>query len=101
MVSEDSDQLVARLSPIHRFRNSGDLGKTVGCQMTPAVHHPHALRELLEVRSLRRSKRVRLKERDDRRDEVMPPIDDELGHVLSVIVVSRIRIDPADAEERS
>ena len=99
MASEDSDQLSSRLPTIHRFRYHGDLNETGPREMTPAIDHPYALRKPFKVLPLRRTKRMGLKERNDRRYEVFSTVDDVLSHVLSVIVMTTIGVNTADAEK--
>jgi len=67
--------------------------------MPAGVDELHALRELLEVVLLRRDHRVLGKERDDHFEQVVPPVDDELGQVLTMVVVPPVDEDPAHPEE--
>jgi hypothetical protein len=100
MASEDSDQLGSVLSPVHRLRDLSDLHQPIAGEVATVVDHPDDLGELLEVRRLRRSQRIRLEERDDRLHEIPPLADDEAMHGLTVIVVPSVDDHAAHPEER-
>jgi hypothetical protein len=99
MASEDSDQLLPGLSPVHRLRDLCDLDEPLGTQMTIALDDVEARDELLEVRLLRGVKRIPAKERHDHLAEIDPSPDDEAEQVLVVVVVATIRYDLAHPEE--
>jgi hypothetical protein len=99
MASEDSDELGPVLSPVHRLRDLRDLDETRGGQMTAVVDHPDDLRELLEVRALRRTERMLFEERNDRLEEIRPVAHGEAIHGLTVVVVPSVRNEAAHAEE--
>ena len=66
MVSEDSDHIVPGLAMVHGLRDVGDLNESFSREMTPTRDDRHALRELLEVASLRCPKRIPMEKRNDR-----------------------------------
>jgi hypothetical protein len=66
MASEDSDQVLLGLLPVHRFGYLRDLDQTADIEMSVLRDQSHATRELLKVTLLRRSKRVSLEERNYR-----------------------------------
>src|SRR3954470_12986159 len=99
MVSEDSDQLRSVLLPVHRLGDLRDLHQTRAGQVTSVIDHPDDLRELLEVRSLRRPERVPLEERDDRPEQIRTSPNDEAVHGLAVVVVSPVDDDVPNPEE--
>src|SRR3954470_15788525 len=99
MVSEDSDQLRSVLLPVHRLGDLRDLHQTRAGQVTSVVDHPDDLRELLEVRSLRRPERVPLEERDDRPEQIRSSSYDKAIHGLAMVVVSPIDDDVTHPEE--
>jgi hypothetical protein len=99
MVSEDSDQFVFGLLPVHRLNDLGDLDQAVGAQVSTTLDQLHALRELLEVASFRRPKRELVKERYDRLHQIVATIDDVLAQVLCVVVVPLVDEDSPDTEE--
>jgi hypothetical protein len=66
MASEDSDQVLPGLAPIHRLRYLSDLNQTVRREMPTVADELHARCKLLEVIALRSTKLMTTKERDDR-----------------------------------
>jgi hypothetical protein len=99
MASEDSDQVLPGLLAIHGLRNVGDLDEPVGLEMPPTLDQLHALRELLEVMALGSQELMLPEERNDRLEELVTPADAVLRHVLSMVVVPGIRINPTHPEE--
>jgi hypothetical protein len=99
MASEDSDQGLPWFLAIHGLRDLGDLDEPIGLEMPPATDQLHALRELLEVLVLGGQKRMCPEERNDRLQELVAPADAVLRHVLAMVVVSGVRIDPTDPEK--
>jgi hypothetical protein len=99
MVSEDSDQLVPGLLAVHGLGDLGDLHQTRSGQVATVVDHPDHLRELLEVRTLRRAQRIPLEERNNPLDEIGTPAHDVAIQVLSVVVISPVGNDSSHAEE--
>jgi hypothetical protein len=99
MASEDSDEVVPGLAPIHRLSDFGDLNETVPTQMTAVGDQLDAPRELLEVLLLRGPHRMLPEERDDRSQEIHAASHDESVQVLAVVVVATIRHDHAHPEE--
>ena len=99
MASEDSDQVLPGRSPVHRFRDLGDLNETVAFAAPTAVDQAHAARELFEVALLARPEGVPFEERNYRLEQLPPAVDDELAQVLAVVVVSLGGVDPPDTKE--
>ena len=65
IVSEDSDELVPGFPPVHRLHDLNDVRKTRVSLVVIDSHQLDARRELLEITTLRCSKRMVSKERDD------------------------------------
>jgi hypothetical protein len=99
MASEDSDELVPGLLPVHRLRDLGDLDETVEVEVTAGIDQLDAARELLEVLVLRAPHRILPEERDDRLQQVDAAPDDVSVQVLAVVVIPLVREDLPDAEE--
>src|SRR5579862_2708171 len=99
MVSEDSDQLVPGLLPVHGLNDLCDLDETVGRRMPAGRDELHAARELLEVLLLGAAHRVPPEERNDRSQKIVSSTHDVPQHVLAVVVVPPVRNDVSDAEE--
>jgi hypothetical protein len=78
MASEDPDQITSGCPPVHRLCDLGDLDETVDVKVPPTGDDLHAERELLEVALLRRTQTMRLEERNDRLEELVASVDDEL-----------------------
>jgi hypothetical protein len=99
MASEDSDQLLARLSVVQRLGDLRDFDQACGRQMTARRAQLDAVRELLEIRILRGAKRILAEERNDYVEEVGPPADVVSPQVLLVVVAPAVDEQPADTEE--
>ncbi len=99
MASEDPDQLLPGCLPIHRFRDLRDFNETSDIKMSSVRNHSHATRELLEVALLRSPKRVSVEERNNRSQELLSAVYDELAQVLAMIVVPLRDIDATHAKE--
>ena len=99
MASEDSDQLVPGLLPVHRLSDASDLDQTVHREVSAGLDHLDAARELHEVLLLRRSQGVLAEERDHRLHQVRPPTNDVSVQVLTVIVVPRVAENLTHTEE--
>ena len=99
MASEDSDQLVPGFLAVHRFHDLRDLDESSRHQVSTFLHERHAHREFLEVSLFGRKHRVFAEERDDRVDQLRPPLDDVLREVLAMVVVPPVERDPSDPEE--
>ena len=87
MASEDSDQIVSGFPSIHRLRDLSDVDETGRRSMRTAGDKFDTSHELLEVFSLRAPKRMPLKERDDRLQQVRTASHDVAVQVLPVVVV--------------
>jgi hypothetical protein len=96
VVSEDSAS--GWLPVVHRLNDSSDLDETVDAEMATPLHELEYFNELLEVLALCRPKPVRLEERDDDLIQVAEPPNDVAVQRLTMIVPSRVDVDPAAAE---
>src|SRR6476619_3102665 len=70
MVSEDSDQVLPGLAPVHGFGDARDLDESFGRQMSAGLNESDAMSELLEVALLGREHWVPFEERDDRVQQI-------------------------------
>ena len=98
MASEDSDEVVPGLLPVHRLHDLSDLDETFGRLVPADEDQLDAARELFEVLLLRTAHRMAPEERDDRLEEVRPTTNDVAEHVLPMVVVTLVRDDVANAE---
>ena len=99
MASEDSDEIVPRLFPIHGLSAFRDLDETI-CRLVPACGNEFdAASELLEVLLLRTQHRMLPEERDNRLQQILSPSNDVPEHVLPMVVVPPVGDDSTDAEE--
>jgi hypothetical protein len=99
MVSEDSDQLLPGLPPVHGLGDPCDLDQTVDRQVPAAIDEAHTSRELFEVGLLRGEHRVLLEERDDHRKQIASTSHDEPVEVLPVVVPPVVHDYLSDTEE--
>jgi len=99
MASEDSDQILSRLAVIRRFCDLCDLDQSRHRKVPPCRADLDAAREAFEVVPLRRTKRVRPKERDHDLEELVARSNDESMQVLLVVVVPSVDRHGTDAEE--
>ena len=99
MVSEDSDQVVSGLPPVHRLRDLGDLDETVDIQMMAGGDELDTPGELLEVLLLRGPHPVLLEERNNRLQQIRATPHDVSVQVLPMIVISGVDQHLADSEE--
>jgi hypothetical protein len=99
MASEDSDEFVSGLSPVHGLRDLHDLQKTVDRLVTTAWDELYALRELLEVLLLRAAHRMLSEERDDRLRQILTATHYVAIKVLAMVVVPLVREYLSDAKE--
>ena len=99
MASEDSDQVLPGFSMVHGFSDFSDLNQSPGGQVAAAVAELNAPRELLEILSLRRPKRILPEERDDHPKEIFPSAHYVAMQMLLVVVVPSIDADSADPKE--
>ncbi len=100
MVSEDSDQLVSGLPPVHRLRDACDLDQPLTGSMSTVLHHPDAPRELREVVPFGRGQRVPFEERDHDVEQIGTSSDDVPKQMFLVVVVPPVHDDLAHAKER-
>ena len=99
MASEDSDEIVSGLLPIHGLDDLRDLDETFDRLMTVFGDELDAACELLEVLLFRAQHRVLPEERNDRLQEIPTPSDGVAKHVLPMVVVPSVRDHGANAEE--
>jgi hypothetical protein len=99
MASEDSDELVPGLLPIHGLNDLRDLNETIGRLVPAGGDELDAARELLEVLLLRTSHRMLPEERNHRLEEILTPPHGVAKHVLPMVVVPSVRNDIANTEE--
>jgi hypothetical protein len=97
VASEDSASF-GWLPVVHRLDNRCDLEETVDAEMATLLHELENLNELLEVLALRCPQRVRLEERDDDLIEIDESPHDVSVQRLTVVVPSRIGVDPSASE---
>src|SRR3989442_3120936 len=91
MVSEDSDELVPGLLPIHGLSDLRDLDETFGRLVPACEDELDAVCELLEVLLLRAQHRMLPEERNDRLQEILTPSHGVAQHVLPMVVVPPVR----------
>ena len=99
MASEDSDQLMPGLLPIHGLSDLRDLCETFGRQVPAGGDELHAARELLEVQLLGAQHGMLSEERDDRSQEILAPSNDVAKQVFPVVVAPTVRDHSSNAEE--
>jgi hypothetical protein len=99
MASEDSDQITPRCPAVHRLCNFRDLDETVWITMQASIDHAHTAGKPFKVRLLCRMQRMSLKERNYRSKKISPPIYDELGQMLAMVIVALCDIDSTDPEK--
>ncbi len=99
MASEDSEQVSPGFLAIHRLSDLDDGGQSLTSEVMASIDEADALRELLEVDSLRRMQRVRPEERNDRCDQIRAPAHDVAIQVLAVVVVPLVSEYLAHPEE--
>src|SRR5271156_4062290 len=99
MASEDSDQLMSGSLPIHCFCNLCNFDETSYFLMQAIIDHAHTTSKPFEVRLLDGVQRVSLEERYDRSQEILSPVNNELGQMLTMIVVPLHDIHTTYAEE--
>ena len=99
MVSEDSDQLMSGGFPIHCFCNLCNFDEASYFLMQAIIDHAHTTSKPFKVRLLGSVQGVSLKERYDRSQEVLPSVNNELGQMLTMIVVPLHDIHTTYAKE--
>jgi hypothetical protein len=99
MASEDSDEVGSGLAAIHGLHDLGEIRKTLSGPVQIARDHEHAALELLEVLALGRTERVPLEEGNDLSEQIPSIGHDVLRHVLAMVVVPAILLNPTDAAE--
>ena len=99
MASEDSDQLMSGSLPIHCFCNLCNFDETSYFLMQAIINHAHTTSKPLKVCLLDSVQRVSLKERYDRSQEILSAVNNELGQMLTVIIVSLRDIHTTHAKE--
>src|SRR5271155_412820 len=99
MVSEDSDQILPGLLAIHRLSDFCSVRKALVGLVDTSVDHLDTTDELLKIPLLRRMHGMRLEERDDRFDQILPPTHHIAIQALLVVVVPPIRDHATHFEE--
>ena len=99
MASEDSDEVVPGLLPIHGLSDLHDLDETVGREMSACRDELDAASELLEVLLLRAQHRMQSEEWDYRLQKIRAPSYDVAEHVLPMVVMTTVRNHITNAEE--
>ena len=98
VVSEDSDHFTAWLAVVHCLHDLDDLEQPTRREVHFRLDHSHTPYELLEVKALRSSQRVPLKERNYLPEKIAPSGDNKLIEVFFVVVVSVIAVQTAHTE---
>jgi hypothetical protein len=101
MASEDSDQALPGCPSIHRLGYFRDFDQAISLLMQTVIDHADTTSKLFKVRLLSRSQRIALKKRYDRLQEILSAIDNELGQMLTMIVVPPHDIDTTRTKEAS
>lgn len=99
MVSEDSDQVVSGLLPIHRLRDLRDLDQTISGPMSAVGDHLHTSSEPLEVPLLHGMHRIPPEERNHRLQQLSSPPHHVVIEVLAMVVVATVCDDLSNSEE--
>jgi hypothetical protein len=99
MASEDSDELVPRLSAIHRLNDLCDLHETVDGQVSTNSDELDAVRELEEVVTLCCPQRIHAKEGNDCPKKVTPPLHVIPIQIFAMVVMPPVDPDTADTEK--
>ena len=99
MASEDSDQIVPGLLPVHRLNDLRDLDETFGRLVPAGGDEFDAASELLEVLLLRTPHRMLSEERDDRLQQIDAATHGVSVHVLPVVVIPLVGSHIADTEK--
>ena len=99
MASEDSDQAVPGCPPVHRFNHLCNFDETISFMMQALIDHPHTASKLFKICLLSRMQGMSLEERYDRSQKILPPVDNELSQVLTMIVVPLHDIDTTNAKK--
>ena len=99
MASEDSDEIVLGLLPIHGLSDLRDLDETFGRLVPARGDELHAARELLKVLLLGAAHRMLSEERDDRLQQIATSPYGVAHHVLPMVVVPPVRDHIAYTEE--
>ena len=98
MVSEDSDQVLPGLAPVHGFGDARDLDESFGRQMSAGLNESDAMSELFEVALLGREHWVPFEERDDRVQQIASTSHNESIEMLPVIVMPGVLHHRSDTE---
>ena len=85
--------------PIHCFCNLCNFDETIYFLMQAIIDHAHTTSKPFKVHLLDGVQRVSLEERYDRSQEILSPVNNELGQMLTMIVVSLHDIHTTHAEE--
>ena len=99
MASEDSDHVESGFLTIHGLHDREDFDESISVEMSFAVDQFDALRELLEIRTLRGPEWMLAEERDDRSQQIRSLPHDISVYVLSMVVVAPIGDKAANIEK--
>ncbi len=99
MASEDSDELVPGLLPVHRLSDLHDLDETFCRPVSADGDELDAAGELFEVLLLRTLHRILPKERNDRLQQILTTTHGVAEHVLPVVVIPPVRDHITNTEE--
>jgi hypothetical protein len=99
MASEDSDELVPWLLPIHGFRDPSDLDKAVHREVAARIDHLDTASELLEVLLFRGPHRIPPEKRDYRLQQIRASPNHIPIQVLAMVVVPLVRENLTDTKE--
>ena len=97
MASEDSRKRDG-CRKVHGLSDGSDTCHTGNTQMFAGTHHAHHRRELLERFGLRRFQWMLFEERHDRLIKVANRSDSPSAHILPMVIVSTIDVDPTAPE---
>jgi len=99
MASEDSDEVVSGLLPVHGLRNPSDLDQAVTLKVATCRDELDTAGELLEVELFRAPHRMFAEERDDRLQQIRAASHDVALQVLMMVVVPPIHDHLTNTEE--
>jgi hypothetical protein len=99
MASEDSDEFVSGLLPIHGFRDPSNLHKTLHREVAAGIDHLDTAYELLEVLLFRAPHRMPPKERNHRLQQIRASPNHVPIQMLAMVVVPFIHENLTDTKE--
>jgi hypothetical protein len=99
MASEDSDQIMSGCLTIHCLSNLCNFDQARCFLMQAVINHAHTTSKPFKVGLLGRMQGMSLKERDYRSQEILPAVNNELGQMLTMIIVPLHDIHATYAKE--